>query len=207
MSITTRESNQDNTPIVKQQNQAESRTARGDHRFQIALQRRAVPKLAPMPTTTKIVAKKIAIPHTTTTKKQHPTHESPYVQPKKHEQDSSGAPSSLHVIQTVTEKEHPTDAHAIAHTAIGSGRADDINLLIKKITLNFQATKNEARFFVATGVFAGAQFSLTSKNQDMHLCISDASSVAKRLLTDNREQLKNSLAAREINLCEMTFLS
>src|SRR5690606_1709634 len=52
------------------------------------------------------------------------------------------------------------DPSIIANTAIASGRADDINSLIKKLTLNFNANQNEAHFSIATGIFEGAHFSL-----------------------------------------------
>ncbi len=99
------------------------------------------------------------------------------------------------------------DPTIIAHTAIASGRADDINLLIKKLTLNFSAQHNEAQFTMTTGVFEGAHFSLHNDNRNLTLAVSNASPFAEFLLVENQSLLKETLARKEINLCDLTFMS
>lgn len=98
------------------------------------------------------------------------------------------------------------DASVIAHAAVAAGRADDLNLLIKKLTLNFSATSDHASFSIATGIFQGAEFNLVNDDHNLSVHVRDASTLAQNLLIEHEDLLKDQLAKREINLCDVLFL-
>lgn len=108
-------------------------------------------------------------------------------------------------IETMKAADH--DPIAVAHANIAAGRADDINLLIKKIILNSNATSDKALFTIATGIFRGANFTLHAHKNDLLIEVKDANLTAKQLVQNNETALKEILAAREINLREVRFLS
>lgn len=107
----------------------------------------------------------------------------------------------------IMERQLEKDPNVIAQASIANGRADDINLLIKKLTLNFSAKNNEAKFSIANGVFEGTQFALITHDHDLILNVSEASSSAKALLVEHQDDLKNLLLDQEINLRDVRFIS
>jgi len=83
---------------------------------------------------------------------------------------------------------------------------DDINRLIKKMTLSFSAKKNESSFYIKDGLFSGAYFILLSKEQDLSLIVSQVHSHAKALLRQKECLLATKLKKYEINLRSIQFL-
>lgn len=82
---------------------------------------------------------------------------------------------------------------------------DDINKLIRKLTLSFTAKKAEADFLVDSEKFEGAHFHVSTDENDLRLTITGASRSAKDLLLENQEILRDRLIKNEINLAAMTF--
>jgi len=84
---------------------------------------------------------------------------------------------------------------------------DEINKLIKKLTLSFSAQKNESTFFIKTGIFEGARFLVTCEEKDLHLKINNIAQSAHRLLCEHQEYLHLRLNRKEINLKSIMFNS
>lgn len=105
------------------------------------------------------------------------------------------------------EKLIEKDPSVVVQASIGSGRVDDINLLIKKLTLNFAVTNREAKFSIPNGIFAGAHFALVTDNRNLTVKVCDASFRAKALLEENHLVLKNLLEKQEIILRDIRFIS
>jgi len=113
------------------------------------------------------------------------------------------ATSSL--MQVNNDKTFEQNSHIIAHIKAFSQKDDDINRLLKKLTLSFSANKHESQFVIDAGVFKGARFLVTTNDKDLSLGIINASPEAKVLIHDHHQLLKNRLAMREINLKAVQF--
>ena len=105
------------------------------------------------------------------------------------------------------EKMREHNPHIIAHARAFTQKEDELNRLLKKLTLSFAAKKNESQFVIGIGVFHGARFHVMTENNDLSLHITNASTTAKNLLNHHRDLLKNRLAHREINLKAVRFMS
>lgn len=91
----------------------------------------------------------------------------------------------------------------LADAKIAAHADDDINRLIRKLTLSFTAKKDESRFSIGDGIFKGAQFHLRTHEKKLSLRVSDASFAAKALLLANKKILTDRLLKHEINLSEL----
>lgn len=105
------------------------------------------------------------------------------------------------------EKHIEKNPELLAAAKIGANVDDDINRLIKKMTLSFTAKKDESQFSIACGVFQGARFILNTNNRDVSLRVSNASVDAETLLYEHQHSLQTRLSMREINLTEIRFFS
>lgn len=84
---------------------------------------------------------------------------------------------------------------------------DEINKLIKKLTLSFSTQKNESNFLIKTGIFEGARFFVKCQEKDMHLKINNIASRAHQILGDHKDYLRLRLSLKEINLRSIMFNS
>lgn len=98
-------------------------------------------------------------------------------------------------------------SHIIAHTKAFNQKDDDINRLLKKLTLGFMAKKNESEFVIKRGIFKGMRIYLYANDKDLSLEIAHGSLRAQNLIKDHRGVLKKRLACHEINLKDVRFLS
>lgn len=110
------------------------------------------------------------------------------------------------ILHQPIEKLFEPSAHIIAHTKAFNQKNDDINRLIKKLTLGFMAKKNESEFVIKRGIFKGMRFYLYADDKDLSLEIAHGSQQAQNLIMDHHGILKNRLACHEINLKDVRFL-
>jgi hypothetical protein len=87
-----------------------------------------------------------------------------------------------------------------------SQKDDDINRLLKKLTMSFIAKKHQSQFVIGHGVFMGAKFHILTNDRDVSLHIINASVEAKNLVHEHSGLLKSRLANREINLKDLRFV-
>jgi hypothetical protein len=92
-------------------------------------------------------------------------------------------------------------------TIISFSDNEQINLLIKKLTLSFTTKKAEAYFFIGKGVFNATKFHVLVDKNQVYLNISNVSDEAKNLLIKNENLLKQRLNQHEINLTGIGFTS
>lgn len=83
---------------------------------------------------------------------------------------------------------------------------EEINKLIKKMTLGFSAMKNESSFFMQEGLFAGTIFHLTSKDKNLYMDVKHGSIVAHKILREHEGYLQKRLEQHEINLKGIAFI-
>lgn len=83
---------------------------------------------------------------------------------------------------------------------------EEINKLIKKMTLGFSVQKNESSFFLSEGIFAGASFHLTAENNTLSMDVEHGSLRANQVLRDHEGYLQKKLEQHEINLKGIAFL-
>lgn len=124
---------------------------------------------------------------------------------KKHE-NTEDKPVNIFVEQHLQFATHHHDPHALAHASVASGRADEINRLIKKLTINLNTNDSNVDFSISEGIFLGAQFSLQQREQQLHITICDAPEDAKSLLLEHQSELKKRLHTHEINLSKLSFI-
>jgi hypothetical protein len=84
---------------------------------------------------------------------------------------------------------------------------EEINRLIKKLTLSFTAKKHESEFLIGQGIFKGTRFHVITNESELSMTISKASPVAQRLLGDNKDLLANRLLDHALTLRELMFIS
>jgi hypothetical protein len=84
---------------------------------------------------------------------------------------------------------------------------DEINKLIKKLTLSFSLNKNESSFFIKTGIFEGARFKIKRHERDINLSVNNITNDAVQLLSAHKENLCEHLRRKEINLVSIMFNS
>jgi len=120
--------------------------------------------------------------------------------------DSLEFPTSQSLAQAIPMKiNFGSNVEAYANLGVGSHLPDEINRLIKKLTLGFTAKKIESQFKVRYGIFEGAHFFLHAFDESLSLKISNASPYARSLLMEHQKTLTNRLAQHEINLDEIMF--
>lgn len=112
-------------------------------------------------------------------------------------------PPSLILAQRQTPQDQPL---FINHAYAFFQNDDDINRLIKKLTLSFSTKHNESEFVIGYGVLQGTRFQVVIDKQNMSLNIMNASSRARQLINKHQNLLKNRLAVREINLQRLAFI-
>lgn len=116
-------------------------------------------------------------------------------------------PQSLSLnLQLPIEKLIEQHIGSIAQVA-ASKTEEEINRLIKKLTLSFTARKNESQFIIKNGLFRGTKFHLMTDEENLSLNVINASHQAKTLLRDYEGTLKNRLADHEITLSDLSFVS
>ncbi len=93
----------------------------------------------------------------------------------------------------------------IEKTALSSTYVDDINSLVKKLTLSFSAKKAESCFFIKDGIFKNARFYLRCQDKNLDLMVSNAEIEAIALVKQHRGYLATKLATKEINLQNLMF--
>lgn len=84
---------------------------------------------------------------------------------------------------------------------------EEINKLIKKLTLSFSSKKQESSFFVKDGIFEGARFQVSCENKQAHLGVKYLAPDAHQLLVTHQDYLRQRLLQKEINLESLTFHS
>lgn len=84
---------------------------------------------------------------------------------------------------------------------------DEINKLIKKLTLSFSMQKSESSFFIKTGVFEGARFQIKCEEKDLHLKINNLATNAYKILSAHQDYLRKRLGQKEINLASIMLNS
>jgi hypothetical protein len=82
---------------------------------------------------------------------------------------------------------------------------EEINKLIKKMTLGFSVLKHESSFFMKEGLFAGTFFHLTAEDQNLLMRVKDGSSIAHQVLKEHEPYLQKRLLQHEINLQGIAF--
>lgn len=82
---------------------------------------------------------------------------------------------------------------------------DEINKLIKKMTLSFSVTKKESTFLLKDGLFAGTSFQMICNDNDLTLNVRKASPTACDILTRHQDYLQQRLHKNEINLRAISF--
>ena len=80
---------------------------------------------------------------------------------------------------------------------------DEINKLIKKLTLSFSMQKSESSFFIKTGIFEGARFKINCEHKNLHLNIFNLGANAHQVLSLNQDYLRLRLRRKEINLASI----
>lgn len=122
--------------------------------------------------------------------------------------DGNGANNPLLCANSITfERMIETNAGMVSVWRSVNRSSDDINRLIKKLTLSFTAQKGEADFVINNGVFDGSRFHIRSDLDEVSLSVDKASPEAQRLLRAETPTLKSRLLQHEIKLGAITFVS
>ena len=121
--------------------------------------------------------------------------------------DISLNPSNLALCPTQTTSSKVEDLVLVAQAQASLIGFDEINKLIKKLTLSFSTQKSESSFFIKTGVFEGARFHIKSQEKDLHLKINNLATNAHEILSAHQDYLRLRLSQKEINLASIMLNS
>jgi hypothetical protein len=97
------------------------------------------------------------------------------------------------------------DGIVIEKAALSSKYIDEINHLVKKLTLSFSAKKSESCFFIKDGIFKNARFNLYCQDKNLDLVLAHAKPEAIDLINRHQDYLATKLAKKEINLRKLVF--
>lgn len=121
--------------------------------------------------------------------------------------DADALNNSLSFANTIISNERIMDENIRAVGPLSTEAQDDINRLIKRLTLSFTAKKKESRFIIKEGIFQDADFHIVINQEDLVVNVGNASLQAINLLRKHESLLQEKLALREINLLRLRFIS
>jgi hypothetical protein len=119
--------------------------------------------------------------------------------------DKQILPELLPSINSYVMRKSEIEEGVLIQAQCSNSSREEINKLIKKMTLGFSASKNESSFFMKDGLFAGASFYLTTHDQDLLMKVKHGSLSSYEILADHEEYLRLKLHHHEINLREIVF--
>ena len=82
---------------------------------------------------------------------------------------------------------------------------EELNLLFRKMLLNFRSSRDESSFLIKEGIFTGTYFKIKKDGQKLNLNIKNAQKKAISLLAANKMVLKERLKHHEIELGVFKF--